>query len=103
MISDILEHEGWEVRYLGANTPKDELIDLVRSFKPQVLAMSVTMSFNILKAKEIIENIRSDKDLNKIKVVVGGRAFIDTDKLWKTTGADYFATNVHELKLLHLD
>ena len=102
MISDILEHDGWEVRYLGANTPVNDLLELLRAFQPKVLALSVTMPFNILKAKEIINTIKGDEELSKIMVIVGGRAFNETFELWRSTGADYFAANALEVKeLLH--
>lgn len=103
MISDILEHEGWVVRYLGANTPANDLLELLRSFQPRVLAMSVTMPFNILKAKEIINAIKADAELDKIVIIVGGRPFNDNVELWRSTGADYFAANATEIKTLLRD
>jgi len=102
MIADILEHEGWDVRYLGANTPANDLLELLRSFQPRVLALSVTMPFNILKAKEIINAIRADAELNKMQIIIGGRPFNENVELWRSTGADYFAANATEIKtLLH--
>ncbi len=98
MISDILEHQGWDVRYLGANTPASDLLTLLRSFKPNILALSVTMPFNILKVKEMIGTIKADKELDTTLIIVGGRAFNDTDNLWKSTGADSFASNAQEIK-----
>jgi len=103
MISDILEHEGWDVRYLGANTPANDLLELLRSYQPWVLAMSVTMPYNILKAKEIITAIKGDAELNKIIVIVGGRPFNENIELWRSTGADYFAANATEIKILIRD
>ncbi len=100
MISDILEHEGWEVRYLGANTPAGDLFDLLRSFHPKLLLLSVTMPFNILKAKEIVDTLKKDEELNEISVIVGGRSFNDTPDLWRSIGADCFAANALELKAL---
>ena len=103
MISDILEHEGWDVRYLGANTPANDLLELLRSYQPSVLAMSVTMPFNILKAIEIINIIKGDVELNKILIIVGGRPFNENIELWQSTGADYFAANATEIKTLLRD
>ena len=94
MISDILEHRGWEVNYLGANTPQKDLLDMLKSVKPDMLAISVTMSFNINKAKNIISDIRNDEELNHIKVAVGGRVFCENPDLWQKTGADGFSHNL---------
>ena len=102
MVSDILEHDGWDVRYLGANTPANDLLELLRSFQPRVLALSVTMPFNILKAREIIHTIKDDEALNQIRVILGGRLFNENLDLWRSTGADDFAANIQEVKeLLH--
>lgn len=100
MISDIFEHQGWNVRYLGANTPMEDLIVMLHSFQPDVLALSVTMPFNILNAEEIVAAIKQDEELSGIRIVVGGRAFSDTDELWRSTGADYYAANAQQLKAL---
>lgn len=100
MISDILEQEGWDVRYLGANTPAKDLLALLRSFQPSVLALSVTMPFNILAAKGIINTIKGDAAFNRIRIIVGGRIFNENIDLWRSTGADFFAANVQEIKTL---
>ncbi len=100
MIADIIEQDGWDVKYLGANTPKESLIEMLRTSKSNLLMLSVTMPFNILNAKDIISSIREDEELNKTIIIVGGRAFNDTENLWMSTGADYFASNPDNLKKL---
>lgn len=100
MISDLLEIDGWTVRYLGANTPQKDLIDLLHSFKPDILALSVTMPFNILNTKEIISAIKRDEALKKTVIIVGGRAFNEHSALWQKIGADYFAANILDLKTI---
>ncbi|MBF0229285.1 MAG: cobalamin-dependent protein [Desulfamplus sp.] len=98
MIADTLEQDGWDVRYLGANMPKDDLILFIKSFIPDLLAISVTMPFNINYVKEVIEEIRNDNELQNIKVMIGGRVFNETPKLWQSTGADGFAANLEDAK-----
>ena len=100
IISDILESNGWDVKYLGANTPKKDLISLLSSFKPNVLALSVTMPFNILKTKDVIDTIKKDENLKNISIIVGGSAFNQTKELWRSTGADLYARNLLEAKEL---
>ena len=100
MVSDILEHDGWDVRYLGANTPVEGLLEMLRSFQPNVLALSVTMPFNIINVRDMITAIKGDKELKEIRVIVGGRAFNETHELWQSTGADDFAANAQEIKAM---
>lgn len=100
MIADILESEGWNVRYLGANTPQKDLLQFLLSFRPAILAISITMPFNIEKVKEIIDAIRKDKVFENMKIIVGGRIFNEHPALWQTIGADGFAVNIEDAKKL---
>ena len=100
MISDALERQGWEVRYLGANTPVSDLLSLLADFKPDLLAISVTMPFNITAAKELIAAVRESDNLKSPYVVVGGLAFNGIRNLWESTGADNFAANLEEMTTL---
>lgn len=98
MVYDVLESEGWDVRYFGANTAARTLIELMDSFHPDLIAISITMPFNILKGKAMIEEIRSADPDRKVTIAVGGRAFHDQPDLWLTTGADVFAPDVNTFK-----
>ena len=93
MVSDVFELGGWDVRFLGADTPKNELIRLVKEFMPDIIAVSVTMPFNVDKAEEIISELKKDDTLNKIKILVGGGVFNQNPELWQKIGADGFASD----------
>ncbi len=69
----------------------------MKKFKPDILMISVTMSFNVLKVKDIISSIKNDNEISNIKVMVG-LAFNDFSNIWSSIGADGFATNVKEAK-----
>jgi methanogenic corrinoid protein MtbC1 len=72
------------------------------SFLPDILALSVTMSFNIEKIKDIIDSIKKNKELEKMKIMVGGRIFNEHPDLWHAMGADGFAVNTEDAKKLAL-
>lgn len=91
MVADLMELDGWNVYYLGANTPKEELFKLLKKIRPEILGISVSMPFNIDKAIEIIMDIKKDKDMNRIKIMVGGIAFNTFPELWRSIGADGWA------------
>ena len=97
MVSDMLEINGWEVDYLGANTPHQELMQLLRQRKPYILGMSVVMPFNLSEVEAIIHDVRSDTELKNIKIIVGGLAFKHTPDLWMKIGADGYACNLADL------
>jgi MerR family transcriptional regulator, light-induced transcriptional regulator len=100
MIADILKIQGWDIDYLGANTPQNDLIKFLLSSLPDILLISVTMLFNVEKVKEIIDSIKTNTDLNKMKIMVGGRIFIENPELGITLGADGFGANIEDAKKL---
>lgn len=96
MISDALEAEGWDVSYIGADTPPEDLIELLRERRPAVLMLSITMPFFIHQATSLIRRIKGDPLLRKVHVVVGGQIFNSNPGLWEVTGADATASTLIE-------
>ncbi len=94
MIADTLEHDGWEVAYLGGNVPKEDLLAYLHDYRPQLLALSVTIAFNVDHVRDVIAAIHNNEALKQIKVMVGGRVFNDNEGLWRMIGADGFAENL---------
>ncbi|MEO0235022.1 MAG: cobalamin-dependent protein [candidate division WOR-3 bacterium] len=91
MITDILEYKGWDTTYLGANTPDKSIIDILIKRDIDLLAISVTMFFNIKSAEKLIEKIKNEKQLSKLKIIVGGYPFNNDQTLYKKIGADFCA------------
>jgi methanogenic corrinoid protein MtbC1 len=93
MVADLFELDGWDSYYFGANTPQSSLIEAVKTYKPHILAVSATMTFNISAVTELIEKVKSDSATKDVKVFVGGYPFMITENLWKNIGADGFAVD----------
>jgi methanogenic corrinoid protein MtbC1 len=94
ILADMLEAAGWDVFFLGANTPDGELIKLVGKVRPRFLAISLTMPFSIDKVAAIISKIKSNTDLGPVRILVGGSAFNANPHLWRQTGADAWAEDL---------
>jgi methanogenic corrinoid protein MtbC1 len=90
IVADFLEIDGWDVSYLGANVPEQELIKIVKKTKPKLVALSVTMPFNIEKAHKIINSLKTMGSYNPT-IIVGGIAFNIFPDLYKKIGADFWA------------
>ncbi len=90
-VADLLELDGWEVDYLGANTPSDELIRYLKQVKPAILLVSVAMPFNIDPTCQMLTKILDAPDLADLKIMVGGLAFASAPDLWQITGANGYA------------
>lgn len=93
IVGGLLELDGWEVLYLGTNSPDESIIETIKSEDIDVLGISVTMFFNLHIAERLIKKIRAEKSLEHCKVIVGGRSFCIEklkDEYWKSIGADGF-------------
>jgi len=73
MVSDIFELNGWNSIYLGANTPKDELIKIIEEEKPDLVAISLNFYINIVRLMKEIELI--NEKYPNLPIIVGGQAF----------------------------
>lgn len=93
MVADFLEMDGWDVTYLGANTPVGEIHEILKSIKPFMLALSVATVFNIDNAGQVVLMIRKHQETRNIKVMIGGLAFNGVPPLWQDIGADGHAAD----------
>ncbi len=73
MISDVFEMNNWQVHFLGANMPNNELVDYIGIIKPDMLAISVSLYFNLPSLEVLLQVIR--EYYPAIRIVVGGQAF----------------------------
>jgi methanogenic corrinoid protein MtbC1 len=86
MVATCLELDGWDVEYLGANVPEDALLAKARELQPQILALSVSMPFNLAAARNTIAALRAR--LPEVRVMIGGQAFALLPSLAEGMGAD---------------
>lgn len=47
LVADFLDLAGFDMRYLGADVPHDDLVRMACAEQPDVIGLSVTMSFNV--------------------------------------------------------
>ena len=72
MIGDFLYADGYDVDFLGANSPTDDLILFVKKRKPSLVVISVTVPELINKLNETIKMLK--EVIPSVKVMVGGAA-----------------------------
>ena len=88
LVSDAFEVNGWEVQFLGADTPSRSLIEQVDRFRPDLVGLSISMPGQIPVGRHVIEQIRGDGGARRPAVLVGGLALNQLDELWRRPGAD---------------
>ena len=91
MVCDYMYMEGWDVMYLGTYLPGPEAAEAIKTYKPDVVGLSVTMTYNVHSAEMLI-SILKDENSEKIPLIlVGGQAFSMDSELWQKIHADAFA------------
>jgi methanogenic corrinoid protein MtbC1 len=91
MFADLLEEDCWEVFYLGADTPPEELRRFVREVRPNLLGLSVCLPFNLQQGAATIAAVRADGATARCRILVGGQAFAGSTDRWRRVGADGYA------------
>ncbi len=93
--SDFLEMAGFEVRFLGANVPAEHLAREVRDTKPDLLALSVTMSYHMPALRKAVTAVREVAPL--LPMAVGGLAFTWAPGVEAELGVPFFGKDAREL------
>jgi methanogenic corrinoid protein MtbC1 len=100
MACDFFALCGYEVTFIGANTPETELVTAVNYLRPLYVGISVSNYYHLITAKKLIEllaHIRRKKG-NGYRIIVGGSAFQCNPELYKEMGADMLLQTYEEIK-----
>ncbi|PKL65370.1 MAG: hypothetical protein CVV32_02585 [Methanomicrobiales archaeon HGW-Methanomicrobiales-3] len=93
MVGDFFELDGWNVYYIGANTPARSILAALRDQKADLLILSITMPTHLSDLRYLIRSLRADEATAQVKVIVGGSPFAIIPDLWKQVGADAVAAS----------
>ncbi len=88
MVADFFEVAGWDVDYFGANTPLQGLIAEMIERRPDLVAISATMSRNVPIVAEFVRAIHARPETAALPILVGGAPFNVAPHLWRYVGAD---------------
>jgi methanogenic corrinoid protein MtbC1 len=94
MLCDLLEMEGWNTIYLGANVPTAGIVDVLRDNHSNILAVSASMTFHIPAVREVVAAVRLASPATRI--LVGGYAFKIAPNLWRDVDADYWTKDASD-------
>lgn len=94
MVSDLFENDGWDGIYLGAALPTKQILNGIRHHHPDLIALSVTMPHHLPECQNVVSAIR--EEFPNILIAVGGRAFQETDQIWKKWPVDTYAKDAKE-------
>jgi excisionase family DNA binding protein len=89
-----LEGEGWQVHYIGANTPADTLTSFIRATRPSLVCLSVTMGKHRTDLSEKLRRIVSQVHSCGGKIIIGGRYSAKLDV--KDVSCDHMAYSIQD-------
>lgn len=92
MLADRFELGGYDVTFLGADTPLDEITAAARAVDATLVALSVSTLFERIELRRFVDSLR--RELPGVRIVIGGPAF-SRDRHWPAE--DFLDT--HELGL----
>jgi methanogenic corrinoid protein MtbC1 len=93
MVADVLEANGWDVRFLGCNVPIGGALEAIDEHKADLLGISSTMPFHVSSVASLIDSVRA-KGARRIRILLGGGAFRSAPLLYKEIGADGYADDL---------
>jgi len=103
IVADYFYMNGYDVLFVGGNTPKNEYVDAIDIIKTDYIAISVTNPYNIIITQKTIEHIRNEVKAKNIKqpiIIVGGKAFYNKEHIAMQIGADKVLHSYEDIKAL---
>jgi methanogenic corrinoid protein MtbC1 len=73
MVADFFELHGWHGFFLGANTPIEDLISLIRERDIDVVGLSMSLLFNLPQLEAMLAAVSTE--FPSVALFLGGRAF----------------------------
>lgn len=72
MVADAFELAGWDVRYIGPDTPTVSLVEMVGDWRPDLVGLSATMPHHLRPARDAISSLRAEMGESCPPVLLGG-------------------------------
>jgi methanogenic corrinoid protein MtbC1/DNA-binding transcriptional regulator YhcF (GntR family) len=72
MVADLLELDGFSVRFLGADVPTDSLLTMIAEESPRLVILSAAMAERVAELRAVVTRIRQVYDA-RIPIFVGGQ------------------------------
>ncbi len=98
MGSDFFTMQGYDVAYIGVNTPKATLLDAVKTLKPAIVDLGVTNYLNLAQLPMLVKELKALSPAPK--VYISGSALMHTGKRASEFGADGLLKDYESVKAL---
>lgn len=99
MGADFFAMAGFDVFFIGANTPKDNFLSAYEALRPDVVAISVSNCFNLVLLQKTVRALR-EKAGNRAVIAVSGGAIARAGKTERDFGADCIISTFEDVRAL---
>ena len=99
MTADLFTLCGFDVTFVGANTPQEQIVEAAGVLQPEYVGVSVTSPYNLVAAHRTLDHLRDVRNRTNgtYTIVVGGQAFDANDKRARDIGADVLAQTFDDI------
>jgi MerR family transcriptional regulator, light-induced transcriptional regulator len=95
MVTDFFEMSGWDSYYLGSATSNEALLAALEERKPDLVALSATMTHHVAPLRALVHAIRTTPPPHPA-IMVGGLPFNASAGLCDLVGADLWAPDAEK-------
>ena len=93
MIGDAFELAGWQIRYLGADLPSDEIVRAAIEYQPDVIGLSASLPRQYVAVRAATQALHQQLGHDCPPIVLGGQAFSMLPGAMPLLGADCTVTD----------
>ena len=99
MAADFFTLCGFDVTFVGANTPQDQIVEAVGDIPPTYVGVSVTNPYNLIAARRTVSHLRDVRERASatFKIVLGGDAIVDRPELVEQLGGDALVDSYEDI------
>lgn len=98
MTADYLSLVGFNAYFVGANTPRAEILNAIRTLAPQVVCVSVTNYFHLTRLQHLVTALKGDWTLQPFKLAVGGYAVHHSSNVSALVTADFYLKDFKDIQ-----
>lgn len=98
MTADYLTLVGFNTYFVGANTPRGEILSAILTLAPQVVCVSVTNYFHLTRLQHLITALKGDWTLQPFKLAVGGYAVHHSSNVSALVTADFYLKDFNDIQ-----
>jgi len=75
MVAGFMEAMGWNIIFIGSNTPQNEIIELIKEKRPDIVGISNNFYINFSRLAKLVAGIKQENPGQEI--IIGGQALAE--------------------------